>query len=86
MIPNPPPIIYLLRAYRLLLQENLPEGDLAAVLAAEFRRKLGPMAWTTFQATYHLYLQTIPLAIARAAWGINEALSTKPQVRNKEQS
>ena len=73
MIHNPPEISYLIRAWLLLSVLEFPAENITAAMAAEFRRKLGPMDWTAFQTVYHLYLQTIPFGVARAAWGINEA-------------
>lgn len=73
MIHNPPPIVYLLRAYQLLLAHGTPQEDLAPVLATLLRNQIGHLVWPEFQAIYHLYLQAIPLPTARAAWGLNEA-------------
>lgn len=77
MIPNPPHIIELLRAWRRI--ESAPQttaGEHAAALAAAIIRHLGHMPWDRFLAARHLYLQSIPMETAKAAWGVNAAAAS----------
>lgn len=68
MIANPPNIIELLRAWeQVRMSVSSPEWALAVI----FNHYLGTMSWTTFIHTYQLYLQSIPLDLARSAWGLN---------------
>ena len=74
MIQNPSNITTLLRAW-----SDLAIPD-AAHLAHLLTIHIGPQPWPVFQNTYRLYLQSIPIAIAREAWGLTQ---TKNQPATK---
>jgi hypothetical protein len=72
MIANPPPITALLRAW-----DAAPTRD-AAALAPLLAAHLGPQTWPAFLSSYRLYLQPIPMSIAREAWGLNQTQPHTP--------
>lgn len=74
MIPNPPHIVGLLRAFAQLRRHGVSGGPLTSMLAILFSKHLGQLSWKDFLGTYHLYLQSIPLDLAKAAWGLNSAM------------
>lgn len=72
MILNPPNIVELLTTYREV--ERSARGAITPVmLSMLIDRHLGRLEWGEFKRTYQLYLQSIPFAAAREAWGINAA-------------
>ncbi len=73
MIINPPHIVFLLKAYQQFCRHGLTGLNLAHAMAVAFRIHLGSMLWDEFIKTYHLYLQSIPLDLAKEIWGINAA-------------
>ncbi len=66
MIHNPPHITSILRAWN-----AMPNKD-AQSLAALLTTYLGPLPWDVFLQTYRLHLQSIPMPIAREAWGLTQ--------------
>lgn len=75
MIANPPHIQLVLKSHAQLIRHGVGGEVLAQMLAVLFRKHLGPLAWPDFLQTYHLYLQSIPMDLAREAWGITAAQS-----------
>lgn len=89
MILNPPNIVEILRSWSCLARidaafENGPckflpyqlaflRGMHTRILSKRFRQHLGPMEWDAFKRIYQLYLQSIPFATAREAWGLMNA-------------
>ena len=69
MIPNPPHIIAILRQF-----DSGPHT--ARDLAILMLHHLGPQTWEQFGETYHLYLQSIPIDLAREAWGLTQTNNT----------
>lgn len=61
-------------------QKTILSDATPRLLAVEFDLHLGPMDWPQFKRTYQLYLQSIPFAIAREAWGLIDAGSPKHQL------
>lgn len=80
MIPNPPNIQLLLRGYQNMVRLGATGTHLEDMLSVLFKAFLGNPPFDTFLRTYQLYLQSIPLATAKAAWGLNAARQplTKP--------
>ena len=74
MIHNPPQITVLLRQYA-VMRTMLPGAPPRTSMLAELLlRHIGHQpAWDAFVGLYHLYLQSIPEAEARAAWGVNNS-------------
>ena len=77
MIINPPHIMELLRVWK-LIEALWPKNQAkhCEELAAAIIRHLGHMPWDRFLAVRHLYLQSIPMDTAKAAWGINAAAAS----------
>lgn len=76
MIANPPHITLLLRTYARAQRVGLTACQLEFCLARLFTGLLGTQDWQAFQRTYQLYLQSIPYATARTAWGIASAATS----------
>lgn len=76
MIPNPPEIVLILKSYRAMLRLGAGGTVLEDMLAVVIRHHLGHQPYNVFLRTYQLYLQSIPLETAKAAWGINSAAAT----------
>ena len=83
MIPNPPCIITLLRSYAALVAYAGSTGSLPEMLAVLLKRHIGHQPYAVFLQTYQLYLQSIPLEAAKAAWGINNAETLAPVHQTK---
>ena len=67
-----------------------PVVPIPSIIATILLRAIGHPPWDRFLRIYHLYLQSIPAADAKAAWGINEAsfilvqsFNTKHQIPKK---
>lgn len=76
MIHNPPYIFLLLRAWNTWLRQSgkpATDGTAAIALSHLFARLIGAPPYDVFLKTYQLYLQSIPLETAKAAWGLNAA-------------
>ncbi|MEO5914835.1 MAG: hypothetical protein ABIS50_11420 [Luteolibacter sp.] len=79
MIHNPPFVVILLRSYQSAARvsrthpELFEARPLDVILAALLKRTFGHQPYNFFLVTYQFYLQSIPLEIARSAWGINAA-------------
>lgn len=73
MIANPPHIVLLLRSWNIGLAMCLSPEETTAYLARLLQRTIGRPPYEAFLKTYQLYLQSIPLETAKAAWGLNAA-------------
>lgn len=78
MILNPPHIVSLLRSYRNMVAASVSGNVFLTLLAGQFHLHLGSISYPEFQRIYHLYLQSIPLEFARAAWGMVAAAYPLP--------
>lgn len=93
MILNPPNIVCILRWWKMVgerraamvkafglqtYQQTFLDVQFTKSLAEYFRQHLGPMEWDAFKRTYQLYLQSIPFATAREAWGLVNAGNPDP--------
>jgi hypothetical protein len=78
MILNPPEIFLVLKSYRNALRIGASGTVLEDMLAIIFARFIGHPPYETFLRIYQLYLQSIPLDLAKAAWGINAAQQSTP--------
>lgn len=78
MILNPPHIVSLLRSYASMRGHSVSGSLFLNMLAELFFRHLGSLSYPEFQRVYHLYLQSIPLELAKAAWGIAAAAYPLP--------
>jgi hypothetical protein len=76
MILNPPEIFLILKSYRAMLRLGAAGTVLEDMLAIVLKHHLGHQPYPVFLRTYQLYLQSIPLEAAKAAWGINAAASS----------
>lgn len=79
MIHNPPFIVILLRRWHAVVASKDPiyeNYQLIVILADLLRRSIGHQPFDTFLNTYQLFLQSIPLETAKAAWGINAAAAS----------
>ena len=79
MIANPPNIYNLLRGYSNMVRLGASGVILEDMLAVLFKTYIAHQPYDVFLSTYQLYLQSIPLETAKAAWGINNAHSV-PQL------
>jgi len=74
MIHNPAQITSLLRQYEAMRATPLGGPSRTSMLAELLLRHIGHQpAWDAFVRLYHLYLQSIPEAEAKAAWGVNNS-------------
>lgn len=75
MILNPPHIVTVLRSYRQFTRAGITGQNLEKALAISLLKCIARQdrhTWPDFQRLYHLYLQSIPLPLAQAAWGITQ--------------
>ncbi len=89
MITNPPHIFWLLRVWKAADKIHravgigpLPAHGLVPILV----EYLGHPTWEEFRKTYNLYLQQIPFALAREAWGIAHAAQASASLKTDTQS
>jgi hypothetical protein len=75
MILNPPEIVLILKSYHSMIRLGATGTVLEDMLAVVIKHHLGHQPYETFLKTYQLFLQSIPLETAKAAWGINSAAS-----------
>ena len=75
MILNPPEIFLILKSYKAMLRLGAAGTVLEDMLAVVIKHHLGHQPYNVFLRTYQLYLQSIPMETAKAAWGINAAAS-----------
>lgn len=76
MILNPPEIFLILKSYKAMLRLGAVGSVLEDMLAVVLKHHLGHQPYEVFLKTYQLYLQSIPLETAKAAWGINAAAAS----------
>ena len=79
MILNPPHIVTLLRNFRSLIRQEVSREILTRGLAGWLLNHQGHQPYSAFLRFYQLYLQSIPLEIAKAAWGLNAAAAAAQQ-------
>jgi hypothetical protein len=76
MIINPPHIVELLRGYHVIRYHfGFAVEKTVPVLASLFTKLLGLQSHSEFLFTYQLYLQSIPLTIAKEAWGLTQTVA-----------
>lgn len=74
MILNPPHIMLMLRTYGDLTGRlGADRAETIKALALLLRQFHGFLTWDSFLSLYHLYLQSIPMDLAKEAWGLNAA-------------
>lgn len=82
MILNPPEIFLILKSYKAMLRIGASGTVLEDMLAVVLKHHLGHQPYPVFLRTYQLYLQSIPLEAAKAAWGLNAASNSKLSTRH----
>lgn len=71
MVINPPNAISILRRYHQLAAAGTPTEGLILNLDLQFREHLGAVTYEAFLTFWHFHLQSIPIDIAQAAWGLS---------------
>lgn len=71
MVINPPNAIAILRSYHALATAGTPQEGLLLNLDLLLREHLGPVSYEEFLTFWHFHLQSIPIDLAQAAWGLS---------------